>query len=534
MKSIHVYILLASLLLMVNIRLVNGQPFELELQPYTINGLPGLHSFSSTTENGNWVLVGGRLNGLHGWQPPFAFPLSTQNTSVYVVDPVASQAWSASTNTLPLQTQEHICSSNQQSVRIGNYMYVIGGYGYNTAAGTMISFPNITAIDIPLLNNAIINQLPINSAFRTITFNEAAVTGGNARYFNNQVHLVFGHRFDGLYNPHNGPSFTQTYTDQIRLFNINDNGITFSPVNYNAITDTTNFHRRDYNLSDQILPGGTPALTAFSGVFRKSIDLPYYDNIDILGSGYNVNSSFEQKLNNYHSATIVCFDSTMDKSYTLFMGGMAQYLYDQNNNLLNDSLVPFVKTISMITREANGQFETNMPYEMPGYLGSNMEYFPSDPIMKYANGVLKYHEIDTGKVLIGYLFGGIESDYPYVFMQGGGSSWANDKVFKVFLKKNTSTTGILENEMIKEFKIFPNPMVNQSLTIEFQLSRPGATFLNIYDSSGKLISKEFFGELSIGSHQFKYDTPFMAPGVYQITLNSGGSFDNQKLTVTPR
>ncbi|MBL0342611.1 MAG: hypothetical protein IPP71_17965 [Bacteroidetes bacterium] len=91
--------------------------------------------------------------------------------------------------------------------------------------------------------------------------------------------------------------------------------------------------------------------------------------------------------------------------HTLFFGGMSQYLYDINNTLVEDTLIPFVKTISVVSRNSNQQTEIRIPYEMPGYLGSNMEFYRADGINIYDNNIIKLNAIDTGKVLIGYLHG---------------------------------------------------------------------------------------------------------------------------------
>lgn len=503
--------------------ILGAQPFELELSSFTISGLPGIQSYVSGTESGKWVIIGGRLNGLHGWQPPNAFPVASQNTEIYVVDPVTSQVWTAGTATLPPFTREHICASNHEFARIGDHLYVFGGYGFDTPSSDMITFPRITAINIPQLISDVISQSAISGNFRTIANTDAAITGGNARYMNGEIFLVMGHRFDGLYNPHNGPSFTQTYSEQIRKFTITDNGTTFTVSSYSTITDTVDFHRRDYNLVSQVLPGGAEAITAFSGVFRKNIDLPYFDNIDITPGGYTVNSGFEQKLNNYHSGAIPMYDSSSTTSYTLFMGGMAQYYFDMNGSLVNDSLVPFVKTISMITRDQSGQNESVLPYEMPGFLGSNMEFFPSDSVSFYPNGVLDLSSIDTTKTLIGYLFGGIEADYPYVFMQGGGTSWANEKVFKVYLKKGTLTSLPLHS-YIEAFQVYPNPTgADHELFVDLTLARAVTTVITLYDITGQEVLRKEIGLLSAGKHTIVLDLPDLAAGSYQLMTNAGGA-----------
>ena len=58
--------------------------FSVTINPIYIGGLPGLHSFAFATSGNKWLIIGGRLNGLHGFQPPIAFPASTANQTIYV------------------------------------------------------------------------------------------------------------------------------------------------------------------------------------------------------------------------------------------------------------------------------------------------------------------------------------------------------------------------------------------------------------------------------------------------------------------
>ncbi len=506
-------------------------PFQLELEPFTISSLPGLHSYAFTQHNGKWLILGGRTNGLHGFQPPFAFPLASQNTNIYVVDPVLQQSWSVSTASLPQNIQEHIASSNMEGVRIGNYYYFIGGYGFSTPANELITFPNVTAIDVPALINAVVNQLPVTSYFRQITDPNLALCGSRAEVIDSTVFLVFGHQFDGRYNPHNMPSFTQVYSNQIRKFNISDNGTVFTINNYTSITDTVNFHRRDYNLAPQIFPNGASGITAFSGVFQYAIDRPYLNTIDITSSGYTVNNNFEQLLSQYHSALIPFYDSTAATMHTLFFGGMSQYLYDINNVLIEDTLIPFVKTISLVSRNSNQQIEIRVPYEMPGYLGSNMEFYRADGIDAYDNGIIKLTEIDTGKVLVGYLHGGIEADYPYVFMNGGGNSWASDKIFKVYITKNTNTGLMVPASGINSFSYFPNP-VKDELTINFELASKLHINCSLYDTTGKLVSLFENSMMPAGKNRLIIKTYKLPAGVYTMSFNAGGAFKNVPVVIT--
>ena len=66
----------------------------------------------------------------------------------------------------------------------------------------------------------------------------------------------------------NNPTFTQTYSNQIRKFTIDNSGSNLSYANYETITDAVHLHRRDYNLVPQVFPNGELGYTISSGVFK--------------------------------------------------------------------------------------------------------------------------------------------------------------------------------------------------------------------------------------------------------------------------
>jgi hypothetical protein len=78
-------------------------------------------------------------------------------------------------------------------------------------------------------------------------------------------------------------------------------------MEYSEQIDTAKFHRRDFNLVPQILPGGNYAYTAYSGVFRTDFDLPYTNAITTnIGEAYE-ETGFNQYLNHYHCAVVPVF-----------------------------------------------------------------------------------------------------------------------------------------------------------------------------------------------------------------------------------
>ncbi|HNU58003.1 MAG TPA: hypothetical protein PKN30_15545, partial [Flavobacteriales bacterium] len=288
--------------------IATAQPFAgrvLVLEEITPAGMPGLQSFAWGTHDGQWLLIGGRTDGLHRRQPPVSFLASGNNVNAYVVDPATWQVWSASLNALPQDLLEQLQSTNMEFEQQGTTLYCIGGYGYSPSNADHVTYAFLSAIDLPGVMDAIRNGTSITPYFRQIADPRMAVTGGQLRKVGDHFNLVGGQRFMGRYNPMGpdfGPGFVQEYTNALRRFIILDDGVDLSIADYWTLVDTVNLHRRDYNLLPQIFPDGQEGLTVFSGVFRYDADLPWLNTVDIRGTDIAVNNSFEQRFNQYHTA----------------------------------------------------------------------------------------------------------------------------------------------------------------------------------------------------------------------------------------
>lgn len=212
--------------------------FTIQIEPLTITNAPSVHSFSwGKTSDGKWVIFGGRIDGLHLRQPFSSFLESDNNKSVYVVDPVNNQTWSTSLSVLPASIFEQLQSTNQEFYQRENILYVIGGYGYSNSAIDHITYDNLTAIHIDELANAVINNTSITFFFRQISDVNLAVSGGQLGLLNDVFYLCGGQYFKGKYNPqgpNNATGFTQIYTEEIRTFQIIDDGTNLSIANYTA------------------------------------------------------------------------------------------------------------------------------------------------------------------------------------------------------------------------------------------------------------------------------------------------------------
>ena len=509
--------------------------FTVEIEPLTILNAPNVHSFSwGKTSNGKWIIIGGRIDGLHQRQPFAAFLENDNNKSVYVVDPIANQTWSTSINVLQASMFEQLQSTNQEFFQRGNMLYIIGGYGYSATQNDHVTYPNLSAIDVDGLANAVINGTSIAPYFRQITNANLAVTGGQLGLLNNVFYLCGGQYFEGRYNPMgpgHGPGFIQNYTDEIRTFQINDDGTNLSISNYSSQNDANNLHRRDYNMVPQIFPDGSEGFTMFSGVFQHAVNLPWLNTVDVTASGYTVNNTFNQYLSQYHSAKIPIYDTTSNIMHSLFFGGMSQYKLDSNNNLIQDDNVPFVKTISKVSRyNDDSMVESSLDIEMPTFLGSGAEFIPLNSNNYLENGILDINNLQEGVTLVGYIFGGIESTQENIFfINNGTQSSASNLAFKVFINKTSLSINEVELNLnnIYNLKIFPNPS-KDIFSIEVFIPNTENSSIEIYDILGRKV-KQLTIEKSIGVQTIHLDLTEMAIGEYILLFKNNTNVIERKI-----
>jgi hypothetical protein len=466
----------------------NSFNYTVDLQPVNIVGLPGLHSYAFAEYDGKWLIIGGRKDGIHARQPFNSFPLAENNTDIYVIDPVTQEFWSSSVNELPTGLKEQLQSTNMNFYQDNDTLYIIGGYAFSSNANDHITFPNLTSINVPSLINAVINGGSINAYFKQISDPSFAVTGGRLGKIDDNFILVGGHQFDGRYNPMNHPTYNQTYTNQIRKFHIINTGSQLSFTNYSAITDPIHLRRRDYNLLPQVFPDGQTGYTISSGVFQLGADLPYLYPVDITEDGYTPVTTFNQYLSNYHSAFACMYDSIANEMHSLFFGGMSQYYY-QNGALIQNDLVPFVKTISLLTRSSDGNLqEYQLPVEMPALKGASAEFIANHQIPQFNKDILHMNKFTTDTVLIGYIYGGILSPSlnPFSFNQTNSTS-ATNSVYSVRLIKNqVSGVNVLNGENPYDIQISPNP-ADEVFLVSFELRSPVKINYYVTNSFGQLL-----------------------------------------------
>ncbi len=440
-------------------------PYRVELREYDFGSatLPSLQSYAAAEYNGKWVLMSGRTNGLHGFETSAAanFPVAFQNRDVWVIDPVTKQTWSRSLSNLASSglTSAQMASltpTNNQFTQLGNRLYLTGGYGATTPTGGFDTFSTLSAIDLPGLVDWVVNGTGTAAQhLRQLTGETFAITGGAMYEIDGRFHQVFGHDFAGGYTPgRNG-----TYAQNVRSFNIVDDGVTLSIANLTTTPVNPDYRRRDLNVFPVLKPDGSGGadveLVALSGVFTLT-DGAWTVPVEIDSSGQptmadpNAPGTFKQAMNNYHSAKVGLYSPSKGVMHELLLGGITlQYYNAATNTFVTDNAFPFTNDITAVTIDASGQYQQSLVGEFPVILdntnmrlrfGANAEFFPAPGITELHEGILNLDSITT-PTTIGYVFGGLFANAPHVRGVPGAVSGASGLMFEVLVTPVSNLAG---------------------------------------------------------------------------------------------
>jgi hypothetical protein len=439
-------------------------PFSMQIQDplaFATSTPPSLHSFARgsyfepAVGHSQWLMIGGMTNGLHSLGGS-GFDPASHNETVCVIDPLTQQVWGRSLNDASsgLSTAQvaSLRTTNAQYTQKGNRLYIAGGYGWfiEPQFGDTVyqTFDNLTAIDLPgLMSWVKTGAGSASSSIRQISDPIVQVTGGEMLTTSNgKTHLVFGQNYEAAYEPRlNG-----VYTQQVRTFNIVDDGVNLSlgSATYGAVN--SDYRRRDLNVVPSIRKenGQTvEKMTALSGVFTTSFGawtVPV--NIDDNGNASEPDATntatFKQGMNGYRCASINLYSAVSNTSHTLLLGGISyQYVDPTDGQIKGDAQLPFISSCTDIVTDGNGNVTQHLlPGGFPAIvspntgqpllLGAETEFFLRDGIPAYANGVIDLDAL-TGPTLIGWLFGGIAAEQP-----NGGPTFGSNAVFPVVISPN--------------------------------------------------------------------------------------------------
>ncbi|MEO8664568.1 MAG: T9SS type A sorting domain-containing protein [Ignavibacteria bacterium] len=503
-----------------------NDPYSIELERVMMPGTPSIHSFAFAESNGKWLLVGGRTNGLHGFDAGSSFPKQYANKNIFVVNPNTVETWSKNVFIdCSYIIADPLRSNNMQYVQDGNKLYMIGGYGFDSTSNGFITFPVLTVIDINEMVQAVTTGASISPYIRQLTDSRMQICGGNLEKLGDHFYLIGGHNFTGSYTRLIN---NQVYSNQIRKFKIEDIGGSLSITDYSAETDTVEYHRRDMNVVPAMSSDGlNPYLILYGGVFIHGADLPFLNPIYITGSGATVDNTFSQKMSQYSCSYLSAFNQTTGNLHTTFFGGMSVYYYNEiTHSQEYDSLVPFIDDITTLTKYSNGTSDERISAtKLPALLGTNSKFIIEQSVPHFANGVIKINEL-SGRTFAGYIFGGIRALLP-----NNTPSFPSDYILKVYITPksvnvNQIGTGIPAGYDLEQN--YPNPF-NPGTKIKFSLPSGSETDLTVYDGMGKEVVRLIGQKLNAGVYEVNFDGSKLSSGIYYYKIITDNFSDTKKM-----
>jgi hypothetical protein len=432
----------------------NSVPFSIKIEQAAFSLPAGLQAYVVGTSGGKWLLLAGRINGLHTFNNTNNFPPDTQNTTIFVVDPNLQTVTTRSLTNLAesgiTQTQIDLLSvTAPQAYQSKNTLYMSGGYGIDTATSNFTTKAALTAIDVPGMMHWVVNPTNGETAaqyIRQIFDPIFQITGGAmVEASHNHALLVFGQDFEGDVTV----SGDGTYSEQVRQFRVVENKKHFSFVAGKTLPATPNpdYRRGDLNVVP-IVDSGRPSFVAFSGSFTTNFGI-WTIPVEISRKGISTEANptnaatFAQSMNNFACPTLELYSRKEKNSYTVLMGGLS-YGFFQNGIFETDDELPFINQVTTIKRDRNGvfsQYLMNAEYPVIASTGSNpgntllfgtsAAFIPVTGLPTYKNGVLKYDKLGTNSVVVGYIVGGIQSTLPNT--NTGSDSAASPYIFTVTL-----------------------------------------------------------------------------------------------------
>jgi len=407
----------------------SGLPYTISLQVADMGAatLPTLQSYAFGSYQDQWIFMAGRTNGLHNFTSDglVNFPPASQNRDIWIIDPVTRQTWTRALSDSDLSTtaQNALSATATQYVQRDNTLYVAGGYLY--ANNNFTTYDTLTAVDLAGVVDWVKNSgsaTPLSSSVRQTSDATLKVTGGDMELVNGRAHLVFGQDFEGPYTT----GANGTYTQQIRSFDIIDNGTTLSIANITATTPDGDYRRRDLNVVPlaQTGPDG-PALVALSGVFTTT-DGVWTVPVEIAADGTptmadpDLPETFKQAMNNYSSAPILMYSASRGENHIILPGGLSLQT-DQDGTFVTDNEVPFTNQGTTVVRDLDGhyvQFYLGEVYPDvidavtgdPLLFGAGAKFL-LNPDLALIDGAIDM-DLLTGETLLGWVFGGITAEIP--------------------------------------------------------------------------------------------------------------------------
>lgn len=402
-------------------------PFDITIEKEAFELPVGLHSGAVAIYNGQWVFIGGRTNGLHGFINNGSFPEPYQNKAIYVVNFLTKSVYSRDltdvSSGLTTEQIEILSTTDPEFYQVANTLYYVGGYGVDSRLGSLNTKPYLTAINIPgIINWVVKNQGSVAENIQQIQDPTFQITGGAMLKVGDTMNLIFGQNFTGEYSS----SSNGDYSRQVRRFNINANpfGVSINPTVPSF--QEANYRRRDLNVVPVMFANGRSleyGYAALGGVFTTTTGV-WTVPVTVRGNGEpamqdpSATGVLKQGFNVYKSAYASLYSRRNSATYNLLFGGLT-YEYYSGGTLVQDSEVPFTNQIVTVKMDNQGNFSQYlMDGEFPRveapiglgryFFGASAYFFPNFSVSRYSNNVINADSF-RGPTVIGYIVGGIAS-----------------------------------------------------------------------------------------------------------------------------
>ena len=465
---------------------------------------PALQSFAHGTHKGDWLLFAGRTNskdslgGLHDLDKSYttsaSFPKQSFNENIFVYNVKNDQRYSISYDKLLKVVEKNFSeydsilkenrsvfvNTNSQVAQLGEFMYLVGGYGPPDANSTSkyTTYNQIAKIHVPSLINLVKGNgtaVDKNKLFAFGKHKNLVATGGELQIVGNaedpNFYLVGGHNF-GYSCVENCDAFYQKYQDAVYNFDIkegkgNELKISLSQVISDvscpeclAADNISVMRRRDGPILPQLFknPSGSTieqGFGFFAGVFTPT-DGAWNDAVYIHpgflnaeSKLYTIDSAYNQKNYNVYSCpNFALYDPKGETVHSFLMGGIG----DGKRNV--DS-IGFTNTATHIKTNITNMKSTRTlinPDHLfnvsnknkPIFYGAEAIFFGDDALDKayvkkdtveIETEIFDMSKFGNGDVFVGYIYGGIEAYESNPGTYGNKKSMASKKIFKVTLKK---------------------------------------------------------------------------------------------------
>lgn len=431
-------------------------PFTLEIVASTSLQIPGgIQTYSFGVHNQKWLLLGGRTNGLHGFDSSNDnFPPQQQNTTVFVLDLKENKVYSKSlydpTACLSQAEIDSLSTTAQQYRQIKQKLYVVGGYGVDTSTGLFGTKSTLSSIDVPGLIHWVQNPSSGETAKQHIKqiINPIFQVTGGALYQvspHSPFLLIFGQNFEGAYRDgSNG-----LYTQQVRTFRLIDEGTKLAVFDLQYHSPDPSYRRRDLNIVPRIQKKEKSydlSFLALSGVFTLDNGI-WTVPVFINGSGKtsmpdpSLESTFKQGMNSYNCPHIGLFSKKNNEMHTLLFGG-ASYETHSNGDFSLDAEIPFTNNVTDVVLYGNQSMaqyliEAEYPeilstFANPGnplLFGAGARFLPANTLPSFSDSAFLLDSLKK-RTLLGYIVGGIMSSLPNTNTRS--DSAASPYIFQVF------------------------------------------------------------------------------------------------------